>query len=245
MEPVVIFVILFISAFIIIFILIARRYIRCPADKVLVVYGQVGGGRSSKCYHGGAALVMPIIQDYDFLDLKPISTETSGSFYDKFNFPIELKAEIKIAISTEPAVLQNAAERLLGMQKSDIKNLGTDIIYGTLRTVIAQTDMIEILNDKERLIYLISEYIEHEISKIGLKLVNIHLKDISDKYNVSSQLSKEANKLIRLKEITDQENTKELAEQINDIDQRLAAIEDERTELMKRKIQIISQLQKK
>ena len=38
------------------FILIITRYKRCASDEILVVYGRVGGGRASKCIHGGATL---------------------------------------------------------------------------------------------------------------------------------------------------------------------------------------------
>ncbi len=56
----------------------ARRYRRCPSDKILVVYGKIAGGStglSARCYHGGASFVWPIIQDYQFLDLTPIPIE--------------------------------------------------------------------------------------------------------------------------------------------------------------------------
>ena len=38
---------------------VLRRYKRCPSDRVLVVYGKVGGG-SARCIHGGAAFIWPI-----------------------------------------------------------------------------------------------------------------------------------------------------------------------------------------
>ena len=57
---------------------ILKRYRRCPADKVMVIYGKVGRGsdgesRSSKCIHGGAAFIWPIFQECQFLDLTPFS----------------------------------------------------------------------------------------------------------------------------------------------------------------------------
>src|SRR5215211_4028666 len=59
-----------------------RRYKRCPSDRILVVYGKVGSGpeghhNSARCIHGGAAFIWPIIQDYSFLDLTPISIEVN------------------------------------------------------------------------------------------------------------------------------------------------------------------------
>jgi flotillin len=45
---------------------ISSRYKRCPSDKILVVYGRVDKGRSSRCMHGGGALIWPLVQDYAF-----------------------------------------------------------------------------------------------------------------------------------------------------------------------------------
>ncbi|MAN38136.1 MAG: flotillin, partial [Opitutae bacterium] len=44
-----------------------QRYKRCPADKVLVIYGKTRGNRSSHCVHGGAAFVWPVLQDFQWL----------------------------------------------------------------------------------------------------------------------------------------------------------------------------------
>jgi flotillin len=44
-------------------ILLVKQYKRCPSNRVLVIYGRTGQG-ASKTIHGGAAFVVPLIQDY-------------------------------------------------------------------------------------------------------------------------------------------------------------------------------------
>ncbi len=51
----------------------ASRYKRCPSDKILVIYGRVEKGRSSKTIHGGGTFVLPLVQDYSYLSLTPIT----------------------------------------------------------------------------------------------------------------------------------------------------------------------------
>src|SRR5690554_3826555 len=93
-----------------------RRYKRCPSDRILVVYGKTGGGQSAKCIHGGAAFIWPIIQDYEFLDLTPMSIEVNlTNALSKQNIRVNVPSRFTIGISTEPSVMQNAAERLLGL----------------------------------------------------------------------------------------------------------------------------------
>ena len=49
------------------------RFIKCPSDKLLVVYGRVEDGNEDgvKVFNGGATFVWPVIQDYEFIDLVP------------------------------------------------------------------------------------------------------------------------------------------------------------------------------
>ncbi|HWB20982.1 MAG TPA: hypothetical protein VG711_11825, partial [Phycisphaerales bacterium] len=49
----------------------ATRYRRCPSNRILVKYGNVGTNRAAKCIHGGATFVWPLIQDYSYLSLEP------------------------------------------------------------------------------------------------------------------------------------------------------------------------------
>ena len=97
-----------------------RRYKRCPSDKILVVFGKVGSGkegvRTAKCIHGGAAFIWPIIQDYSFIDLTPISPGKPHQCVELQNIRVTFH-RVTVGISTEPAVMQNAAERLLGCNK--------------------------------------------------------------------------------------------------------------------------------
>jgi flotillin len=89
-------------------IAVLRRYRRCPSDKIMVVYGNVGSNsdgttRSSKCIHGGAAFVWPIIQSYEYLDLRPMSiTVDLVNALSRQNIRINVPSSFTVGISTEP-----------------------------------------------------------------------------------------------------------------------------------------------
>src|SRR4029434_8835692 len=68
----VVFGVFFLFSFLIV---IARRYKRCPSNRILVIYGKTTAGRSSKCLHGGGAFVWPLIQNYEYLSLDPVQIE--------------------------------------------------------------------------------------------------------------------------------------------------------------------------
>jgi flotillin len=182
--------VLFIFVFLIILI---RRYKRCPSDRILVVYGKVGGGQSAKCIHGGAAFIFPVIQDYSFLNLTPMSIEVNlVNALSKQNIRVNVPSRFTIGISTEPGVMQNAAERLLGLAMSDVQELAKEIIFGQLRLVVASMDIEEINNDRDKFLTNISQSVESELKKVGLKLINVNITDIVDESGYIEALGKEA-----------------------------------------------------
>lgn len=172
---------------------IAMRYRRCPSDKILVVYGKVGGGKSANCHHGGAAFVWPIFQDYQYLDLTPlpIDIRLEGAL-SKQNIRVNTPSTFTVGISTEPGIMENAAERLLGLNMEHIKELAKDIIFGQMRVVIATMDIEEINADRDKLIANISMGVEVELKKVGLRLINVNVQDITDASGYIDALGQEA-----------------------------------------------------
>ena len=177
----------------ILFITLIRRYKRCPSDRILVVYGKVGGGQSAKCIHGGAAFIFPVIQDYQFMDLTPISIEVNlVNALSKQNIRVNVPSRFTIGVSTEPGIMQNAAERLLGLGLQEIQELAKEIIFGQLRLVVASMDIEEINSDRDKFLTNISQSVESELKKVGLKLINVNITDIVDESGYIEALGKEA-----------------------------------------------------
>lgn len=161
--------------------LAVTRYKRCPSNQILVVYGRVGKGKSAKCIHGGGAFIIPLIQDYKYLSLQPMTIDIplSGAL-SKQNIRINTPSTFTVAISTEPEIMLNGAERLLGMSYKEIEELAEDLILGQLRLVIATLDIEEINQDREKFLKNINENVTSELTKIGLQLINVNIKDLTD-----------------------------------------------------------------
>ena len=180
------------------FIVILSRYKKCPSDKVMVIYGKVGTNkdgtsRSAKCIHGGAAFVWPVIQAYEYLDLTPLSISVDlTNALSRQNIRIDVPSRFTVGISTEVGVMQNAAERLLGLKLVEIQELAKDIIFGQLRLVIATMDIEEINTDRDKFLEAVSGNVETELKKIGLRLINVNVTDINDESGYIAALGKEA-----------------------------------------------------
>ena len=174
------------------------RYRRCPSDKVMVIYGKLknnkdGTQRSARCIHGGAAFVVPVFQAYQYLDLTPISISVDlKNALSKQNIRIDVPSRFTVGISTEVGVMQNAAERLLGLRHEEIQNLAEDIIFGQLRLIIATMDIEEINTDRDKFLDAVSGNVETELKKIGLRLINVNVTDINDESGYIEALGREA-----------------------------------------------------
>ncbi len=191
-------IIAFLVIFFSVIMFIVSRIRKCPSDKILVVYGKVGNNndgtkKSANCMHGGVKFIIPFIQSYQFLDLTPMSIPVDlTNALSRQNIRIDVPSRFTVGVSTEPGVMQNAAERLLGLQLNEVQELAKDIIFGQLRLVIATMDIEEINTDRDKFLEAVSGNVESELKKIGLRLINVNVTDINDESGYIEALGKEA-----------------------------------------------------
>ena len=182
--------VLFLVAIVIFF---AQRYKRCPPDKVMVVYGRTDKGKASRTIHGGAALVWPLIQDYAFLTLTPITINIDlRNALSLQNIRINVPSTFTIGVSTEKQIMANAAERLLGLKQTDIEEMAKEIIFGQLRLTVASLTIEQINQDRDAFLELTRKNVDTELQKVGLYLINVNLVDITDESDYIESIGKKA-----------------------------------------------------
>jgi flotillin len=170
-----------------------NRYRRCPSDKILVVYGTTGNRGSAKCVHGGGTFVWPVLQDYAYLSLTPIGIDANlTNALSRQNIRVDVPCRFTVGISTEPESMLAAAERLLGLQSSQIQEMARDILFGQLRLVIATMSIEELNSDRDKFLEAITANVEVELKKIGLRLINVNVTDIKDESGYIEALGQEA-----------------------------------------------------
>lgn len=175
------------------FLFFVTRYKRCPSNRVLVVFGKVGGDHASKCIHGGGTMVWPIIQDYHYLSLEPITIDIDlqGALSQQ-NIRVNVPSTFTIGISTRQEIMLSAAERLLGLTERDIATQANDIIFGQLRLVIATLTIEQINQDRENFLELILKNVGLELNKIGLDVINVNIRDITDESGYINAIGQKA-----------------------------------------------------
>jgi flotillin len=172
---------------------IAKRYKRCPSNRVLVIYGKTSSGNAAKCVHGGAAFVIPLIQDFAYLSLEPIQIEVplKGALSIE-NIRVSVPSVFTVAIGTDSETMQNASIRLLGLGTDEVKQQAADIIFGQLRQVIASMRIEDINRDRDKFLESIQKSLEPELKKIGLVLINVNITDVTDESGYIEAIGRKA-----------------------------------------------------
>ncbi len=174
-------------------VLLMKQYKRCPSNRLLVIYGRTGRGKASRTVHGGAAFIVPLVQDYAYLSLEPIQIEIPlrGALSIE-NIRVNVPSVFTVAISTEAAVMQQASIRLLGLSAGEIRKQAEEIIFGILRQVIAGMGIEEINRDRDKFLQQVQHQLEPELAKIGLQLINVNITDITDESGYIDAIGKKA-----------------------------------------------------
>jgi flotillin len=175
------------------FTMLVRQYRRCPSNRILVVYGKVSGQRAARCMHGGGTFIVPLLQSHAFLNLEPMTIEIElTSALSKKNIRVNVPSTFTIGISTHPDIMNNAAERLLGLNEKEVAAQARDIILGQTRLVIATLSIEEINQDREKFLDLVNKNVSTEVNKIGLELINVNIRDITDESGYIEALGQKA-----------------------------------------------------
>jgi flotillin len=175
------------------FITFARRYKRCPSNRILVVYGRAKLGQVARTLHGGGTLVLPLLEDYEYLSLDPMQIEIplEGALSIE-NIRVAVPSVFTVAIGTDAASMSNASQRLLGLKAPEIVKQAEDIIFGQLRQVIASMRIEEINRDRDVFLSSVQNSLEPELKKIGLILINVNIKDITDESGYIEAIGRKA-----------------------------------------------------
>jgi flotillin len=193
MGPVIGYVLAVVFVLFVLLMIWASRYKKCPSDRIMVIYGKTSGKDAAKCIHGGAKFIIPVIQDYGFLSLRPLQIEVNlGNALCKQNIRINVPSIFTIGISTDPLIMGNAAQRLFGLTPDAISALARDIIFGQLRLVIASMTIEEINTDRETFLKNVENNVAAELNKVGLELLNVNITDITDESGYIEAIGKKA-----------------------------------------------------
>ncbi len=152
------------------------------ANTLAVIAGK--GSRGFQTLRGGRVFVMPIIQKFFDMDLRPHTTTIAvESAIAAGIVPLNVRATVSFAIATssETGIL-NAIRRVMQFQEEPGKLLGMAhaIIEGHVRDAVAPMTPEEVMTNKDQLVANMINICKHDLEGIGLEITSMNIADVDD-----------------------------------------------------------------
>jgi flotillin len=175
-----ILLLLFLFVIILIAVIGLKYYVKCPAGSILIVFNNKSDafGNTIKIIKSGGAYIWPFGGSYVIFDLSPFSIQLDlAKLHDKDGISLHLNAKILLAISSFENEVQNAIERISGLNKAQISELSTDLMASHTRTFFSSIQVEETKN-REKITSTLVEALKVPIEDIGLKIINLDIIEI-------------------------------------------------------------------
>ncbi len=182
-----------IAIVIVILLIILSSYKRVRSNTALVIWGKGTGSEGVRIKTGGATFVIPLLNDSKAMSLQPfvVEVDLKNALSNK-NIRVNIPATFTLAISKNLDMLGIAARRILDLNEEELSKQAEDIILGQLRAVIASLTIEQINGDREKFETEINKNISTEVAKLGLELINVNIKDITDEEGYIEAIGKKA-----------------------------------------------------
>ena len=166
----------------------AKNYRKCPPNQVLIITGKKSGARYVT---GGATFVKPVLEMVQTMPLTVFQVEVRVEDTPNIDgVPVTVDAVANLKISSNEAVLKNAAEGLLGKKEEELKDMSRKTMEGQLRMIIGRLAIEDIVKDRERISQEVLGSAAQELAKLGFQLVNFVFTKITDKNKYIEALGK-------------------------------------------------------
>ena len=166
----------------------AMRYKKVPPDKAMVVYGkrQKGTTKGYKVISGGAKFIIPILESYEFLplDVRTLDVVVNDIVTDVklSGAKINIKCVTQVKISSDPRILDTAAEQLLHKSNSEINEIALKTLEGHVRGVCAVMTIEDINSDRDAIAGKVQTYADKDLKNMGIEIRSFVIKEIEDEH---------------------------------------------------------------
>ena len=179
-------------------LLFAAGYVKAAPDTAIIISGM--GKR--KILIGRAGFRIPFLQRLDKLSLRvfqvDIKTDEAIPTSNFINIRVDGVANLKI--SSDPKLLNLAAESILNMNENDLIQQVQQVLQGNMREIIGTVDIKRLVQDRQGVAQSVKENVVPDMAKMGIEVVNFNIQSFSDDNHVIenlgidniSQISKDA-----------------------------------------------------
>lgn len=181
-------VVLVVVAFVALLRIISNNYVKVPPNKVAVFYGRTrrtaeGKEKGFRTITGGSRIKLPLVESVAYLDLNVFSIDLDvHGAPNKDGVQVDVKGVANVKILSDPASLDAACERFLGMRPDEIREIAYKNLEGHLRAIIGRLTIEEIVSDRQKFNQEVLREAAEDLAKIGLGIDVLTIQEIHDAY---------------------------------------------------------------
>lgn len=164
--------------FIIAVIFFIGGYMKAPPDTAYIISGR--GKR--RILIGKAGWRLLFFERVDKLSLKvmQVDVKTSEAVPTNEFINVNVDGVANIKISSDPLLLNRAAEALLGKSQNELVSLVTQVLEGNMREIVGSVGLKEMVQDRQGVAKKITENVVPDMEKLGIEVVNFNIQNFKD-----------------------------------------------------------------
>ena len=159
-------------------VLFIMGYLKAPPDTAYIISGL---GRK-RILIGKAGWRVPFFERVDRLSLRimQVDVKTSEAVPTNEFINVTVDGVANVKISSDPELLQLAAESLLGKRPEELIGLVTQVLEGNMREIVGSVGLKEMVQDRQGVARKITENVVPDMRKLGLEVVNFNIQNFKD-----------------------------------------------------------------
>jgi flotillin len=170
------------------FIVWANQYTKAGPNEVLIISGRrARRGRDGqklgyRIVRGGGTYVRPFGEKVQHLSLELMQFDVrTGETYSMHGVPMQVDGVCMVKVDPSDDGIQLAAEEFLSRGRDDIARTAQQAVEGHLRAAVGGHSIEDVYRERARLVDATKSLVEPDLSKMGLEVVSLTIRQITDK----------------------------------------------------------------
>lgn len=181
-----IFAMIGVAIVVIAILIFVTGYVKAAPDTAIII----SGFGKRKILIGKAGFRMPFFQRMDKLSLRvfqvDIKTDEAIPTSNFINIRVDGVANLKI--SSDPELLDRAAESILNMTEDNLIRQVQQVLQGNMREIVGTVDIKKLVQDRQGVANSVKENVVPDMAKMGIEVVNFNIQSFSDDNHVIENL---------------------------------------------------------
>jgi len=179
----------------------------------------------------GWKLRIPLIERVDVLDMRniPIDIRITNA-YSEGGIPLNVHAIANVKVAEEPELMNNAIERFLGRDVSELRQVAKETLEGHVRGVLATLTPEEVNEDRLKFAHALIDEAGEDLAKLGLHLDTLKIQAVDDNVNYLASIGRQSIAAVLRDAEVAESNAKASAEEAEAGSDRAGQVADEEAE---------------